>query len=127
MPFVQISLLRGKSLKHITGISESVHQALMEEFNVPALDKFQVVHEVEPHQLVFPSSYLEIPHTEDIVYIHITCKEGRTVEMKRRLYRKIASLIASRTGLPDDDVVIVLAENAAENWSFGRGKAQLVE
>ena len=127
MPFVQISLLRGKSLKQITGISESVHQALMEEFNVPALDKFQVVHEVEPHQLVFPSSYLEIPHTENIVYIHITCKEGRTVEMKRRLYRKIASLIASRTGLPDDDVVIVLAENAAENWSFGCGKAQLVE
>lgn len=127
MPFVQISLVRGKSTEHIAALSESVHQALMEEFNVPALDKFQVVHEVEPHRLVFPPSYLGIPHTEDIVYIHITCKEGRTVAMKQSLYRKIVFLLASRTGLSENDVVIVLAENAAENWSFGRGEAQLVE
>lgn len=127
MPFVQISLVRGKSLDHIAALSESVHQALMEEFNVPALDRFQVVHEVEPHRLVFPPNYLGVPHTKDIVYIHITCKEGRTVAMKRSLYRKMASLIASRTGLSDNDVVIVLIENAAENWSFGRGETQLAE
>jgi hypothetical protein len=39
--------VRGKSMEYIAALSESVHQALMEEFDVPALDKFQVVHEVE--------------------------------------------------------------------------------
>lgn len=127
MPFVQISLLRGKSSEYVSGIVESVHKALVKEFNVPELDKFQVVHEVEPHQLVFPTSYLGIPHSDDIIYVHITCKEGRTIDMKRRLYQEIATLISSSTGLVEDDVFIVIAENKAENWSFGRGKAQLVE
>ena len=46
--------------------------------------------------------------------------------MKQRLYEKIALLIHERTGVSVDDVVIVLTENKAENWSFGRGQAQLV-
>ncbi len=127
MPFVQISLLRGKPSEYVSGIVESVHKALVKEFNVPELDKFQVVHEVEPHQLVFPTSYLGVPHSDDIIYVHITCKEGRTIDMKRRLYQEIATLISSSTGLVEDDVFFVIAENKAENWSFGRGKAQLVE
>ena len=127
MPFVQISLLRGKPSEYVSGIVESVHKALVKEFNVPELDKFQVVHEVEPHQLVFPTSYLGVPLSDDIIYVHITCKEGRTIDMKRRLYQEIATLISSSTGLVEDDVFIVIAENKAENWSFGRGKAQLVE
>ena len=46
--------------------------------------------------------------------------------MKRRLYEKIASLINERSGFSTDDVFIMLSENRAENWSFGRGQAQLV-
>jgi 4-oxalocrotonate tautomerase len=53
-------------------------------------------------------------------------RSSRTVAMERNLYRKIAFLLEPRIGLSDNDVVIVLAKNAAENWSFGRGEAQLV-
>lgn len=127
MPFVQISLLQGKTPARAQAVSDAVHQALVDVFDVPMLDKFQVVHEVPLERLVFPPGYMGIPHTRDIVYIHITCKEGRTVDMKRRLYAHIAGGVSERTGMSQDDVVIVLAENKAENWSFGRGKAQLVD
>jgi 4-oxalocrotonate tautomerase len=127
MPFVQISLLQGKTAARALAVSEAVHQALVEVFDVPMLDKFQVVHEVPLERLIFPPSYMGIPHTRDIVYIHITCKEGRTTDMKRRLYANIAGSVAERTGMSQDDVVIVLTESKAENWSFGQGKAQLVD
>jgi phenylpyruvate tautomerase PptA (4-oxalocrotonate tautomerase family) len=127
MPFVQISLIEGHSPEHISAISESVHQALVEEFKIPEPDKFQVIHEVKPHQLLFPDSFLGISHTENLVYIHISAKEGRTADIKRRLYARIVSLIQERSDLSADDVIIVLADAKAENWSFGQGRAQLVD
>jgi phenylpyruvate tautomerase PptA (4-oxalocrotonate tautomerase family) len=127
MPFVQISLIEGKTLQRKTSISESVHQALVEEFGIPELDKFQVINEVAQGNLVFPPEYLGIPHSKDIVYIHITAKKGRTIEMKKQLYSKIATFIHERENISKDDVFIVLSENSEENWSFGRGKAQLIE
>ena len=127
MPFVQISLLQGKTPARAQAVSEAVHQGLVEVFGIPLLDKFQVVHEVPLERLIFPPGYMGMTHTRDIVYIHITCKEGRTTDMKRRLYAQIADGVAQRSGMSQDDVVIVLAENKAENWSFGQGKAQLVD
>jgi 4-oxalocrotonate tautomerase len=127
MPFVQISLLQGKTAARAQVVSDAVHQALVDVFDIPMLDKFQVVHEVPLERLIFPLGYMGITHTREIVYIHIACTEGRTIDMKRRLYAQIAGSVAERTGMSQDDVVIVLAENKAENWSFGRGKAQLVD
>lgn len=127
MPFVQISILKGKSPGSLLNISNSVHEALVEEFGVPELDKFQVLNEVNEGNLVYPSEYLGIPHTREMVYIHITAKIGRTVEMKKRLYAKIADLIHEKENISPGDVFIVLSENSAENWSFGQGQAQLVK
>lgn len=127
MPFVQIALVEGKTQKIIKDISDSVHTALIDQFNIPVKDKFQIIREVKAENLIFPSDYMGIPHTKDIIFIHITAKEGRTVEMKKKLYAQIASLINERTSIDTDDVFIVLSENKEENWSFGRGIAQLTE
>jgi len=127
MPFVQISLIEGKSEEHIKSISDSVHQALVEEFKIPEPDKLQVINEVKPYQLIFPDHFLGVDHTDNLVYVHITAKEGRTVDIKRRLYSRIAALIEERTDLSADDIIIVLSDVPAENWSFGQGKAQLAD
>ncbi len=127
MPFVQIYVDRGLDAGARKAISLSIHESLIASFQVPVDDYFQVIHEIGPSDLLYPSSYLEIPHSGRIVYIHITAKGGRTVEMKQSLYRGIADKIAARTGIPADDVVIVLVENGVEDWSFGRGLAQMVK
>ena len=126
MPFVRISLLEGKSTEYRQAIGDSIHQALVQNFGIPELDRFQVIHEIARDNLIFPPHYMDIPHTENIVYIDITCKEGRTVAMKQALFKAIAELIHQRTGLTQDDVFITLTENKGENWSFGQGIAQLV-
>jgi phenylpyruvate tautomerase PptA (4-oxalocrotonate tautomerase family) len=127
MPFVQIHLDRELDAGARKAISLSIHESLMEFFHVPADDYFQVVQEYAPADLLYPSSYLGVPHSGRIVYIRITALRGRTVEMKKALYRSIAEKIAARTAIPADDVVIVLVENGSEDWSFGQGVAQMVE
>jgi phenylpyruvate tautomerase PptA (4-oxalocrotonate tautomerase family) len=127
MPYVQISLLKGRSENNLKNISNSIHQALVEEFKIPELDKFQIINELGNGNLIFPPEYLGIPHTKNMIYIHITAKSGRTVEMKKKLFAKIASSISDKEDILSDDIFIVLSENSVENWSFGRGEAQLVE
>jgi phenylpyruvate tautomerase PptA (4-oxalocrotonate tautomerase family) len=125
MPFVQTTLRRGMSQQYLSSVVESIHRGLVEEFKRPELDKFQSIRQVDAGEFIFPPSYLGIPHTEDLIYIHITCKGGRTTQMKKNLYARIAQLIAESTDLSINDVFIVLAENHGDDWSFGGGKAQL--
>lgn len=127
MPFVSISLKTGKTQAFKTGVSQAVHHALMDAFNVPEDDLFQVISEYDAQNIIYPEQYLGIRHSSDIIYIRITAKRGRSVDMKKSLYRKIADNIEADTGHKQNDVFITITENAEENWSFGNGEAQLVE
>lgn len=126
MPFVRISLKQGKSSSFKKSLSKSVHRALIDEFGIPADDLFQVIGEYDEENIIYPTSYMGIKHTSDIVYIAITAKQGRTVEMKRRLYQSIIQNISESTQHSVNDVIITLVENTEENWSFGNGEAQLI-
>ncbi|WP_428603632.1 tautomerase family protein [Sedimenticola sp.] len=127
MPFVRITLAKGRSATFKQQISHAVHQALIEAFGIPEDDRFQVIEELEPENMVFPPRYMGIPHSERMIYIQITAKEGRSAERKQALYRTLAALIAQQGDQSSDDLVITLVENDAANWSFGRGEAQLLQ
>ncbi len=127
MPFVQFYLPAKFTDSVKKEISLSVHESLVDIFNVPVDDYFQVINPVEPGHLIYPGSYLGVPHSENLIYIYITCGIGRTVAMKQKLYAAIAEKIASRTPVSKDDVIIMLNETGWENWSFGQGVAQMVK
>ena len=126
MPFVQISLKSGKSKEYKQAISDSIHDSLVDIFGIPKLDKFQIINEVVEENIIYPTSYMDIPHTDEIIYIHITAKKGRSVDMKKKLYQHIVRNINQKTSHNIDDIMIIMVENEEENWSFGQGKAQLV-
>ncbi|WP_298741428.1 tautomerase family protein [uncultured Chitinophaga sp.] len=125
MPFVKINLAQHLTDAVKKEISLAVHESLMEHFNIPPDDYFQVIHEIRPADLLYPESYLNIPHTGSMVYIEITARYGRTVAMKKALYHAIAERIAARTLISANDVFIVLTEVTGENWSMGGGFAQM--
>jgi 4-oxalocrotonate tautomerase family enzyme len=56
--------------------------------------------------------------------IQITMNTGRTTEMKKALYKRIAELLNEELGIRKEDVLVNLVEVAKENWSFGNGEAQ---
>ncbi len=124
MPFVQISLGTQHSEETKTGISDAIHQALIEAFNIPKDDFFQVFRAVPSKDLQFPQSYMGVAHTEDIIYVEIIARGGRTPDQKKSLYQQIATGISANTPIKASDVIIILVENTLECWSFGNGIAQ---
>ena len=53
MPFARISLHRGKSVDYLQALSEGLHDALVESFEVPKTDRFQAIHQHEVGELIF--------------------------------------------------------------------------
>jgi phenylpyruvate tautomerase PptA (4-oxalocrotonate tautomerase family) len=123
MPLVRIDLRQGKPLEYRRKIGEMVYRAMRETINMPEHDRFQVITEHPADGLVYDSSYLGINRTDDLVFIQITLKTGRTLAQKKALYGKIAELLAIEPGIRAEDVLINLVECAKEDWSFGSGIA----
>jgi 4-oxalocrotonate tautomerase len=123
MPLVRISLVKGKPQAYRRKVGDAVHRALVDAVGVPPLDRFQLITEHEPGDLVYDSNYLGIARTSDLVIIQITLTAGRSLEQKRALYRRIAVNLAAAVGVRPGDAWINLVEVAKENWSFGNGEA----
>lgn len=124
MPFVRIDLPRGKSLEYRRTLGDVVYEAMIQTINVPANDRFQVITEHPPEEVIVDRSYLGIERTAECVLIQVFLNEGRTTELKKAFYKAIAEGLHQRLGLRKQDVFITLVEVKKENWSFGNGEAQ---
>jgi len=56
--------------------------------------------------------------------IQITLNQGRTIEMKKAFYKRMADDLHEKLGIRREDVFINLVEVMKENWSFGNGEMQ---
>jgi phenylpyruvate tautomerase PptA (4-oxalocrotonate tautomerase family) len=125
MPLVRITMPKGKTPQYRKAISQGIQSALVETFNVPQDDLFQIITEAVPQaEIVHAPSYLGIAYTDDLVLIQITVSDTRTVEQKKHLFRRIADRLSESAGLRRQDIFINLLEVKKENWSFGMGEAQ---
>ena len=123
MPMVRVSFRSGQSDAWRAAVGEGIHRAMVDAINVPADDRFQVLTEHRPGELVYDPAYLGIARGEGFLLIQITLNAGRTLEQKRALYARIAENLSRDPGVRPQDVMINLVEVPKENWSFGNGKA----
>src|SRR5512144_781080 len=110
VPLVRISVPRHLDDRQLKLIADSIHESMVMTFNVPADDRFQVFTRHAPDELLWAPAYLEISHTGSIVFVQITCNEGRTIEMKKALFARLASSIASGGAVLPSDVIVSLVE-----------------
>ena len=127
MPLVQIHLMQGKPAEFRRRVGEIVYQTMTDTINVPPKDNFQVITEHAQGDLVYDPEYLNIQRTDGVVIIQITLNEGRTVELKKAFYARLAERLHEQLGIRLEDVFISLVEVKKENWSFGNGIAQYAE
>jgi phenylpyruvate tautomerase PptA (4-oxalocrotonate tautomerase family) len=123
MPLVHIHLRAGKNSEFLRSVAEGIHAALVAEANVPADDRFQLIHEYKAETMFHHPSYAGSNRTNDLIIVEITLNTGRTVEVKKNLYHAIARNLQQDPGVRMDDVLVSLIEVPKENWSFGRGLA----
>jgi 4-oxalocrotonate tautomerase len=123
MPLVRIDLPQSIDANLAQRIGETINKVMIEVISVPNGDKFQVITRHPPDGFNLTSEYLGIRYSNNLVLIQITLNQGRTVELKKAFYRRVADKLAE-LGLRKQDVVINLVEVAKENWSFGNGEMQ---
>ena len=124
MPLVQIHLMQGKPAEFRRLVGEIVYQTMMDTINVPPKDHFQVISEHDKNSLIYDPEYLDIPRSDGIVIIQITLNEGRSIDLKKNFYKRLAERLHKELDIRVEDVFISLIEVKKENWSFGNGIAQ---
>jgi 4-oxalocrotonate tautomerase len=126
MPFIRISMRRGRPASHPAAIVDGVYRALRATFEVPENDLFAVVHQHEPEEFVFDPGFFGFQRSAELVFIQINVANTRGVTQKKALYAEIARNLQQEPGLRPDDIFINLVEVKREDWSFGGGIAQYV-
>lgn len=124
MPLVRIDALKARP-ERLRALGRAVHDALGQTIGFPPDDLFQVLssHDGERGTLRY-GSYLGIERDDDVVFVGITLRAGRTPAQKRALYRRITELAEEYAGTEPRNVLVTLTENASIDWSFGHGLAQ---
>ena len=125
MPMARISLLKGKPRSYLEVLSDGVHRAMVETFDVPLDDRFQVIHQHEPEELVFDRHYTGGPRSDNYVLICITAGKPRSTLMKEAFYRRLTEVLAESPGIRPEDVMVVVSMTSFDGWSFSGGVAAL--
>jgi 4-oxalocrotonate tautomerase len=122
MPLAYVTLAEGTtSQDQRAQIADGICRAMVDVADVPEGDRFQVINEIPSANLIYSPDYLGFDRSPSIVFIQIFFNAGRSVDVKRELYARIAENLAA-AGVRADDILINLVEMAQENWSFGGGE-----
>src|SRR5512143_1845235 len=103
MPLVQIHLLQGKPTVFRRKVGEIVYQTMMDTINVPPKDNFQIITEHDKDSLIYDPEYLDIQRTDGIIIIQITLNEGRTTELKKTFYKRLAEHLHQQLAIRMED------------------------
>jgi hypothetical protein len=127
MPLVYYDIVRGRSRDQIRALLDSAQAALLEAFETPERDRYQLVTEHSPDEMIIQDNGLGIERSDNIVVIHMINRRGRkTRAQKEKLYTLLARNLKRDCGLDPADLVISITENESEDWSVGYGRAQYV-
>ena len=120
MPLVNISILKGKSPEYVKAVGDSINSAVIETMDFPDDDRYQIIHEVEPHCLQYQD------RDEDRVMMHLTMRVGRSNKAKQAFYAKVVKNLEKDPGIKPENVLITIVENHDIDWSFQNGVASFV-
>ena len=123
MPFVRISLRRGKSNEYLSALSASVHKAMTDAFEVPSDDLFHAIQQHDEHELIFDRHYMGGPRTENFVAINIVAGRPRSADTKRKFYKRLVECLEISPGVLPLDVMVFINSTQPEEWSMANGIA----
>src|ERR1700722_100642 len=121
MPYVNISLTRGKSRDYLRGVSDAVHQALVEGLGMNPDDRFQAITQHEPGDLVHTRLFRGGPRSDDFIVFTIIDGLDRGNAAKRRFYQRLTALLEPGPGGRPQDVFVMVQVTPPENFSFASG------
>ena len=121
MPFARIDLIKGKSPDYRATVADVVYEGIVGVLKAPDGDRFIVVGEHAPENLIYDPRFLGMERSPDFILIQVTSTVGNNKEAKLAFFQFIADELKSKLGVRPDDVMINLVFVQREDWSFGNG------
>jgi phenylpyruvate tautomerase PptA (4-oxalocrotonate tautomerase family) len=122
MPFARIDLAKGKTAEYRAAVAEVVYQGIVGVLKAPDGDRFVVVSEHEPANLIYDPNFLGMKRSPDFILIQVTSTVGNNKDSKLAFFRYIADELKSKLSVRPDDVMVNLVFVDRADWSFGRGE-----
>ncbi|WP_091178112.1 tautomerase family protein [Microlunatus flavus] len=126
MPLVRIDVVEGRDPVALRRLADVVQEVLEEVFAAPPRDRYQVIDEHPARNVILQDTGLGFERTDDRVLVQVF-QQGRTAEQKKALYARLADRLEADCGVAPTDLVVSVAANSREDWSFGLGRAQFLE
>jgi phenylpyruvate tautomerase PptA (4-oxalocrotonate tautomerase family) len=127
MPLVRIDVVEGRrSPEQLRRLADTIQEVMLDVFAAPPRDRYQVLTEHRPGQLICEDTGLGLERTDDLVVLQVI-QQGRSEDQKRALYAGLARRLEEATGLAPSDLIVSVIGNSREDWSFGLGRAQFLE
>ncbi|GAB3041150.1 tautomerase family protein [Oleiagrimonas citrea] len=123
MPLVRIDLNEGRSDSEIKTIMDTIQDCVVDAFNVPKRDRYQIVTEHKSGRMVLLDTGLGFERSEDAIVIQVFTSPRATV-MKTKFYKEVTERLGSAIGLSPKDILISVTTNTDVDWSFGFGESQ---
>ncbi|WP_138471121.1 tautomerase family protein [Poseidonocella sp. HB161398] len=125
MPLLRIDIIRGRSAQERRALADTLHACVVEAFGVPVRDRFQIITEHEPDQMIIEDVGLGLARTRRIVVVQIT-STPRSLASRKSFYRLAAERLQAECGLGPADLMINIVTVSESDWSFGLGRAQFL-
>jgi phenylpyruvate tautomerase PptA (4-oxalocrotonate tautomerase family) len=127
MPLTRIDVTDAISPDRLSALADALHQAEVETIGITPDNRHQLIHVHPAGQIITYERFMDLDRGQEQVVVQITLRRGRSPEAKRELYARIAELAAANAGIDPKNVLVSLVETDSADWSFGAGRAQLLE
>ena len=118
-------MYKGRTKAEIRQILDVTYEIATRDFHLLPHDRYQIVTQHDPEEMVIEDVGLGLKRTKDFVMISLT-SSPRTVEDKQKFYADLVEELHKKTGISPEDIMINITPNTKEDWSFGNGEAQFL-
>jgi phenylpyruvate tautomerase PptA (4-oxalocrotonate tautomerase family) len=128
MPVFHAHLPKGRfSRERKIAIGNALNRSLVEALNIPEGDRFVMLSEHADDELFIDPTFMGMNRTPDAMIITVLLGAHRPSADKKALLAAIPALLQKAADISPDDVFVALVPVPNENFSFGRGVAQLAD
>lgn len=125
MPLIRVDTFKNYSDEQLKTALDIIHQAAVNCFQIPDRDRYQIITQHAPNEMVLLDTNLGFTRSKDAIVIQVFSRK-RSKEAKLNFYRQVATELTQALQIQGSEILISLVENGDADWSFGWGEAQFV-
>jgi len=128
MPVFHAHLPKGRfSREQKIAIGNALNLSLVVALNIPPGDRFVMLSEHGDDELFIDPTFMGMQRTANAMIITVYIGAHRPAGDKNALMAEICRQLGQAADISPDDIFIALVPVPNENFSFGRGVAQLAD